>query len=131
MSDSHTAAADIHAEVRRLRLRAKELEEQRDAVRDELRESERRFRETLDNARLVAVWLDLDGHVTFCNDALLRLTGYSREEVVGFDWFDRFIPPADRPVMRERFGRNARRGEMVSHFEGEILTRTGERRLIA
>ncbi len=94
-----------------------------------LRESERRFSDLLNNVELAAVMLDGAGLITYCNDYLLRLSGWSIEEVIGQDWFVLFVPPLidgptaefeallhDRPVARQ--------------VENEILTRSGERRLI-
>lgn len=96
-------------------------------TRQDLEESERRFRETLENVHLVAASLDRTGTVTFCNDHLLNLTGWSREEVLGGDWCDRFVPPEARAGVRKALGAG---GEPNLHQENEILTRTGERRLI-
>lgn len=55
-------------------------------------EAERRFRETLEKVQMVAVSLDIQGHITFCNDYLLDLTGRKRDEVFGKDWFKLFLP---------------------------------------
>jgi diguanylate cyclase (GGDEF)-like protein/PAS domain S-box-containing protein len=94
-----------------------------------LRHSEARFRGVLETVRSVAVTLDLDGRVTFANDALLRLTGWSREETVGCDWFARFVPAGleTAAVFREAVVG----GALPAHYENEILTRGGDRRLIA
>ena len=54
----------------------------------------------LENLELIAVMLDNDGKVTFCNDALLSLTGWTREEVVGRTWFDKFLPDSDEVTER-------------------------------
>ena len=32
--------------------------------------------------------LDRDGRIIYCNDYLFRLTGWTREEVSGRNWFD-------------------------------------------
>ena len=64
-------------------------------------ESERRFRDMQENIDLIAVMLDRDGRVTFCNDYLLNLTGYSRASVLGQDWFELFVPP--EAEIKERF----------------------------
>ncbi|MDB5308239.1 MAG: Blue-light-activated protein [Gemmataceae bacterium] len=96
-----------------------------------LRESERRFRDTLENARLLAVCLDADGVVTFCNDALLGLTGYRRVEVVGRNWFEVYSPPADRRDAARRYRRTIREGEVAAHSENDILTRDGKPRVVA
>ncbi|MDF1504373.1 PAS domain S-box protein [Roseisolibacter sp. H3M3-2] len=94
-----------------------------------LRESEAQFRGVLETVRAVAVTLDPDGRVTFANDALLQLTGWAREEAVGSDWFERFL--ADGATLRDAFGAMLRGETSVPHFEGALLTRGGERRLVA
>jgi PAS domain S-box-containing protein len=58
-----------------------------------LRESDRRFSDMLRNLELVAMMLDRDARITYCNDYLLRLTGWRREEVIGRDWIELFMPP--------------------------------------
>ena len=96
---------------------------------DMLRNSEQRLRELLENVNLVAVGLDVHGRITFCNDFLLRLTGWQREEALGQNWFDLFVPfLAD---LRQLFDNQVRGGTIVPHYENEIATRTGQRRLIA
>lgn len=92
-----------------------------------LRESERLFRETLANLHLVSVMLDLEGRVTFCNDYLLRLTGWERDEVLGQDWFARFVP-GERGEVRESFVAALSTGNAAAHYENPILTRAGEQR---
>ncbi|MEA3153368.1 MAG: hypothetical protein QOK44_957, partial [Betaproteobacteria bacterium] len=47
----------------------------------ELRESERRFSDLLRNVELVSLMLDREARITYCNDYLLRLTGWRHEEV--------------------------------------------------
>ena len=37
--------------------------------------------------------MDCEGRITYCNDYLLSLTGWQREEVFGRNWFDLFVPP--------------------------------------
>ena len=45
--------------------------------------------------------IDADGVVTFANDFLLELTGWTRADVVGHDWFERFDD--DEDVRRDYF----------------------------
>ena len=97
-----------------------------------LRESERRLRVILETIALIGVILDPEGRVTFCNDFLLDLTGWTRDEVLGESWFDRFLPPETRDEVREVIIlRTVATGEIPSHYENEIVTRGGERRLVA
>jgi diguanylate cyclase (GGDEF)-like protein/PAS domain S-box-containing protein len=93
-----------------------------------LRESEAAFRGLLETVRAIAITLDVDGKVTFANDALLELTGWTRERVIGADWFDRFVPQAD--IMRRLFLTMVQGEDSVAHYESEIVTRQGRRRLI-
>jgi len=94
-----------------------------------LKESERRFRDMLENVHLVSVMLDREGNMIFCNDFLLKLTGWQREEVVGQSWFDMFIPNGQG--VREIFARHITEKTAMSHFENDILTRAGELRHIS
>ncbi len=105
---------------------------QRTAV-EELRESERRFREMLQNIRHIAVLLDARGRITFCNDYFLSVTGWESDEVMGGDWFDLFISPEQRADMRKYFDILVGGGEVpldLGH-ENEIATRKGEKLLIS
>ena len=58
-----------------------------------LHESERRFSDLLGNVELVSMMLDRESRITYCNDYLLRLTGWQREEVIGKNWWEHFLPP--------------------------------------
>jgi PAS domain S-box-containing protein len=99
-------------------------------VEDELHETERRFREILDNLELISIMLDEEGRLIYCNDYFLRLTGWSREQAIATDWFDAFLPPEQRDEMRERYSRLLSHGEYERHFTNDIVARSGERRLI-
>ena len=90
-----------------------------------LEQSERRFRELLENVHLIAVSLDLDGRITFCNQYLADLAGYTREELIGRLWAETFNPADVAFVAR------VREGAINPHEEMFILTRAGERREIA
>ncbi len=93
-----------------------------------LGESERRFREMLENVELVAVTVDNKGAITFCNNYLLRLTGWRREEVQGKDWFVIFAPNTE--VRRKAYFENVGSKGVPRHFENQIKTRDGELREI-
>jgi two-component system cell cycle sensor histidine kinase/response regulator CckA len=92
---------------------------------------ERNFRQTLENVSLVALALDPQGRVTFANDFLLDLTGWAREEVLGGDWFSIFLPDEVAESIRETFDLVATEGRIPAHYQNEIVTRGGERRMIS
>jgi two-component system, cell cycle sensor histidine kinase and response regulator CckA len=97
-----------------------------------LRESEARFRSVFENVSLLGLMLDREGRITLCSDYLLRLTGWTREEVMGADWFERFLPEQVRhTIQAEIFRDSLAAGKIEAHYENEILTRDGGRRLIA
>ena len=96
-----------------------------------LEAGERRFRSVLETMSLIGVMLDLDGNITLCNDYLLHLTGWSREEVFNKNWFDLFVPPEIRGEIRQEvFLKTIGTGTVPAHHQNEIITRAGERRLV-
>jgi PAS domain S-box-containing protein len=103
---------------------------ERKRAEDELRETERRFREMLDNLELISIMAGRECRVTYCNDYFLRLTGRSREEVIGADWLETFIAPETRQEVRELYASLLNGGKNVLHHTNEIVTRSGERRLV-
>ena len=95
---------------------------------ESLRESERRFSDMLGNVQMVSVMVDRDARISYCNDYLLQVTGYRREEVIGWDWFERFI--GAHAVPKANFAALLANQPEAMHRESEILTCSGERRLI-
>jgi PAS domain S-box-containing protein len=100
---------------------------ERRQYQDELRESERRFQSMLSNLELLAMTLDCDGHITYCNDHLLRLTGWTREELIGRDWFATFIPEDTLESMHATFAALLTDAPASWHHENDLLTRSGKR----
>lgn len=96
---------------------------------EELKASERRFSEMLENVELVSVMLDLEARITYCNEYLLRLTGWRLEELIGRSFIDALIPP-EVEGMKEVFAKLLAGASEARHHENEILTRAGDRRLI-
>jgi PAS domain S-box-containing protein len=94
-----------------------------------LMESERRFRMLLEAVRMIAIILAEQGDISFCNDYLLQLTGWRREEILMRNLCDLFVPPEQYSpeVYRARFAA----GLIPSDHENEIFTKHGVRRLIS
>ncbi len=100
-------------------------------VQEALRHSERRFRDILESIHLIAVMLDADGSVIFCNDYLLDLTGWTREEVFGANWFEMFLHDGERASIERMYREGLPSGAIPVHYENDILTREGKRRRIS
>ena len=105
------------------------LEREVQARTASLRESERRFSDLLANVELISIMLDREARITYCNDYFLRLTGWHREEVIGRNWFEAFMPPelGDMKPVFEQLLANA---PDARHRDNELFTRTRERRLV-
>jgi len=93
------------------------------------RESERRFREMLETVQLAAVITDVDGTIRFCNDHLVTLSGYAREELIGRGWLEMFVAPEELPT-RVYFNTLAE-GTVIAHDVATMRTRSGEVRTIS
>ena len=108
----------------------------REASEARLAESERRYAAMLDGVDMVAINLDTNDRLLYCNDALLRLTGWSRTEVLGEPWSRRFLPAEHHGQTEALLASLAPdQGEpadtlLPARHENEILTRSGQRRLM-
>ena len=97
----------------------------------DLRASEQRFRDLLENVHLIAIQLKMDGTVHFVNDFFVQLTGYSQADLEGKNWYDLLLLPEERPLVEATFRRMGRIGEVIPHGQSHLVTRKGEQRLIA
>ncbi|MBE0423827.1 MAG: PAS domain S-box protein [Lutibacter sp.] len=91
-----------------------------------LKEYERRFTQILESGNIVSLLLNNDGSINFCNDYLLRIIGYDREEVIGKNWFDTFVPLDERAKLKQLFSKGMQIMEFSKNYENKILTKAGE-----
>lgn len=96
---------------------------------NQARESERRFRDTLENMTLMAVLLDRNGTIVFCNDYILAATGWLREEVLGGNWFEIFFHLDDSG--KKSYLASLVAGNLESNQEHDIRTKAGDSRLVS
>jgi len=90
-----------------------------------LKESELRFRSVYDTAPLAFVLWDRGCLVTDWNQHAEKLFGWSKEEVLGRNFFDFLIPEPERPQI-ETIVSSLLRGELPSHNVNKNLTKDGE-----
>lgn len=83
----------------------------------------------LERAGLITLVLDRYAHIVYCNDYLLRLTGWTLPEVVGRDWFETFVP-ADVSDLPTVFAELVADKPLAKCHHNDIRTRTGDRRFI-
>jgi PAS domain S-box-containing protein len=97
---------------------------ERRRAEEALRESEERYRSLFDNANDFILTFSHDGTVTSVNRAYERLTGWTRDELMGRDW-GTLVAPADRERMAERTQRALAGEKLPSLFEVATLCKDG------
>ncbi len=93
-------------------------------------EYDRGFRNILESMDLIAITVDKDAHVIFCNHSFIQLSGYDKESVLNSNWFQAFIDKDERPICRQKFAHSFSSGISGSQREGVIILKDGSRRLI-
>jgi PAS domain S-box-containing protein len=89
-----------------------------------LRESETRYRELFENANDGIAVVKLDRTIVSINRALEHLLGWSRDELIGQDYY-RVLTPAGRALAEERAQRLQNGEKIPSIFEHEFLRKDG------
>ena len=103
-----------------------ELKERQQAEA-KIRDGEQRWRSLLENVRLLVVVLDPQGTIEYVNPFLSEITGYSSAELLGKNWFETILSPADLATFQSTST------AFLSHQTPtySILTKAGEKYLIA
>ena len=83
----------------------------------------------IDTAHAIILVLSPDGSIERFNPYLEELTGFSLDDVIGADWFEKFIPTAIRSEIREVFDRTLA-GKPVLNNVNAIMTKDGRERVI-
>ena len=94
-------------------------------------ELERRFRYMMNGVCLLSLILDENGNVTFCNDYLLRVTGYERTELIGKNWFEISIPSEINNETKKEYDAVMNGADIQVSYENEILTKAGNKLIIS
>jgi PAS domain S-box-containing protein len=92
---------------------------------EELRESEQRFRNVYDTAPLAFVVWDINTRVTDWNKKAEALFEWTRDEVIGNNFFDFLISEKDRPLVKDVVN-ILLKGELQSHSINDNLTKDGK-----
>ncbi len=96
-----------------------------------LQASVQRMSELLENVHLLTVMWDKEGSITFCNDYLLRLTGWKTAEIAGKNWFDLMVPPEEREKLKAEFVSAAMNSSSPHSFESTLVGKDGHTWFIA
>lgn len=93
-------------------------------VKQQLLESESRWRQLLENVNLFVVELNSQGKVKYVNPYYTQLTGFQSQEVLGENWFEKFIPHSERVNIEQVF-----RGFLLdctpTNYQNPIIKKAG------
>lgn len=96
---------------------------ERKQAEEALKESERKYRDLVDNALVGVYKTNLKGDIIYVNKALSNIFEYeSPEEIMLVGVISRYKNPKDREILIE----NLKRTGKVNNFEIETLTKTGK-----
>jgi PAS domain S-box-containing protein len=86
----------------------------------------------LDMAGVILVAIDIDRRVTLINQEGCEVLGCAAGDIIGKDWFKRFVPGKNRQDAIEGFQQlMAGEFEAVEYYESPVLTQNGRERLVA
>ena len=91
-----------------------------------LRQSEERYRTILSSIEDGYYEVDLEGNMTFCNDAQCRMLGYSSDELIGMN-NRRYMDEENAKKVFETFNRVYRFGLPDKGFDWELITKDGSK----
>jgi PAS domain S-box-containing protein len=100
-----------------------------EAMEQELKESEERFRALADFTYDWEYWLTPDGNYVYVSPSCERITGYSSDEFQRTpELLERIVHADDREVVTKHLHEEPIEGSVVQPMEFRIITRNGEER---
>jgi PAS domain S-box-containing protein len=98
----------------------------------EMETAKNKAQQYLDIAGVILVAIDANRRVTLINQKGCEVLGGAADEIIGKDWFERFVPENNRQDLLEGFQRlMAGELETVEFVESPVLMQNGRERLIA
>ncbi len=94
---------------------------------DDLRENEEKYRNILENMEEGYYEVDISGNLRFFNDSLLKITGYSHNELLGTN-YRQFTDPSDVNKVFRAYNRAYISQKPSKEFEWTIINAGGNRR---
>lgn len=94
-----------------------------------LEQSHRKYQSLVDNAGVALICTDADGTIFDWNPQAESFFGWSRVELLGQNYIQRFVRPEDHELTRKLFARICR-GEPCQQLEYRILHRDGSERTL-
>ena len=107
--------------------------QERKQAEEALREEHRKQQKILDTVEAIIVELDKSGRITLINRKGCQLLGYSRNELLGKNWFANCLPQPEGLVRNAPIYQKIMSGLLpfMEYQESQILNKNGKRYLIA
>ncbi|WP_420386740.1 PAS domain-containing sensor histidine kinase [Roseivirga sp.] len=103
----------------------------RRALQSELEKEKAMIRQYMNVTTSLFLVINREEKIVLANNALGDLLGLSVQELKGRNWFDEFLPKAEKENMRQMFKDLFEKGVLVSDtFENEIVCHNGRKCLI-
>ncbi len=96
----------------------------RKQMEEAIRLSEERYRTIIEEIDEGYYEVDLDGHLTFCNDSMVRQLQYSSEELIGMH-YRTYIPEEEWQIVYQTFNQSFRTGEIIKWFPVTNIRKDG------
>ncbi len=94
-----------------------------------LQQSEERFRSIVEHSHEGILIVDEAYLLTYVNDELCRMLGYSRKEIIGQD-FRKFLDADSSQLVADRYVRRQRGETIPPRYEFNIIRKNGEKRRV-
>ena len=95
-----------------------------------LRESEEKYRTILHSIEEFYYQVDLAGNMTFFNDAMVKISGYSKEELMGMN-NRKYMSEETAKEIYQAFSQVYRTGIPTKGFDWEVIRKDGTKRFLA
>lgn len=132
MSDSEKTTKQLKDQLTKMRERIAELEEsavEQKRVQATLIESQERFKSIFEKSEEAICLIDDQGHYRMVNDAMSRLTGISRQDLIGVH-YSTFLDRETHEMMEDYWLRRKRGEPMPSVYQFKLIRQDGETRIV-
>lgn len=106
-------------------LRSKILNFERSPKKNKISASELKFRLTLEKVGLIALSINSDGNISYCNEALLTYTGWDKDFIIGKKWTDVLSREKNPEMEEEEFSMLQRKDPSLTKIKRKILFKEG------
>lgn len=130
MNSTNKTKEELEAEIQNLSIKIQHLEKESLPKKENISALESKFRKALEKVGLLALSIDKNGNIPYCNDALLKFTGWKRENIIGKKWNEVLTPDENSEKDQEKLVRLIEKGELGSKVKRKIFAKDGSLRTI-